>query len=85
MRTKGYPDEKPLGVYIDDALFYYYYRLPEGVLEVEVGKADDEHWTRRVSDFITSEEEVREMLGDEHPESAGPSDAPMPLFKSPSV
>ncbi|HET6914998.1 MAG TPA: hypothetical protein VFH56_02800 [Acidimicrobiales bacterium] len=66
MRTKGYPDSDPLGVYSDGSLLFYYYRLPEGVLELELSKTDG-HWNRRVTDFITGDQEISEMLGEEDP------------------
>lgn len=66
MQTKGYGDSLPIGVYIDGELLYYYYRLPEGILEIEL-VPEEGRWHRRVSDFITQDREVVEMLGEDQP------------------
>lgn len=93
MRTKGYPGMRPIGVFIDGSLLYYYYRLPEGVLELELSWMGDEaRWTRRVSDFITNPADVLEMLGPEEDGEPEPArgathetDPALPMFKAPSV
>lgn len=88
MQTKGYGDAKPLGVFIDGQLLYYYYRLPEGVLEVELSPVEG-RWQRRVSDFITSESDLVEMLGDCHfpaqPTHQPHDSAPPVVFRGASV
>lgn len=66
MRTKGYGDRTPIGVYVDGQMLYYYYRLPEGVLEIELMPVEG-RWHRRVSDFITQDREIAEMLGECQP------------------
>lgn len=65
MLKKGYPEIRPLGVINipDDSCWYFYYRLPEGVLELEViGEPDGRRFTRKVSTFITDPERVRDLL-----------------------
>lgn len=85
MRTKGYTDARPIGVFVDGSLLYYYYRMPEGVLELEVSE-DKGTWQRRVSDFITRPDEVEDMLGAEPViEAAQPTPAPGVMFQAPQV
>lgn len=87
MQTKGYGDSKPLGVFIDGELLYYYYRLPEGVLEIELQPVEG-RWQRRVSDFITHESDLVEMLGECHvPRQSERSvdSAPPAVFQGPSI
>lgn len=81
MRIKGYPEAAALGVYLDGDLYFYYYRLPEGVLEVEVTLTDEGRWSRRVTDFITNKSEVADMLGQQHVDDTPDSD--LPMFRSP--
>lgn len=86
MKVKGYGDRTPLGVFIDGPVLYYYYHLPEGVLEVELARREG-RWQRRVSDFITNAREVAEMLGDQpapRPQDAPPVTPPV-VFKGSSV
>jgi hypothetical protein len=97
MRTKGYGDHTPIGVFVDGELLYYYYRLPEGVLEVELAPVEG-RWQRRVSDFITGQRDLDEMLGEcqlpaetrtshTEPVEAPKAAAPVPpvMFQMPSV
>lgn len=65
MRLKGYPDITPLGVTeVDGRDWYFYYQLPEGILEVEVTtNADSDDYRRGVSAFVTDRARVRELLG----------------------
>ena len=66
MTKKGYEEIRPLGVVSvqDDACWYFYYRLPEGVLELEVTwEPDGRRYDRRVTTFLTDPERVREVLG----------------------
>jgi hypothetical protein len=74
MQSKGYADSKPIGVYVDGELLYYYYRLPEGILEVELTPTEG-RWHRRVSDFITCANDIAEMLGEEDHDETPPAPA----------
>lgn len=51
---KGYPDIRPMGMISieGDACWYFYYRLPEGVLELEVDTKDGLRFDRKVSLFL---------------------------------
>lgn len=89
MRTKGYSDARPIGVFVDGSLLYYYYRMPEGVLELEVSEQQGT-WQRRVSDFITRADEVEDMLGPDPVEEvskpvAQSHVAPGVMFQAPQV
>lgn len=82
MATKGYPDLKALGVYVDGELLFYYFRLPEGVLEVELAPSEG-RWQRRVTDFIMSDTELQEMLGEDPGDDClGPSDTDAPFLRA---
>lgn len=63
MSYKGYPDIRPLGVtqVEEDECWYYYYNLPEGLLELEVFQ-DDRRYQRRVTAFITDKRAVQDLL-----------------------
>lgn len=64
MRIKGFESPELLGVFEEDGIQFFYFRLSEGVLEVEVTRdPETDGLARRVSDFITDPAEVREMLG----------------------
>jgi hypothetical protein len=65
MRIKGYPEIKPLGmVEVNETCWYYYYELPEGILELEVlFREDTRKFTRGVSSLIDNTEKVARMLG----------------------
>ena len=65
MSRKGYPQIRPVGVVgiPDDSCWYFYYRLPEGVLELEViGDPDGHRFTRKVTSFVTDPERVQHLL-----------------------
>jgi hypothetical protein len=64
MWKKGYPEIRPLGVVQVESqpCWYYYYELPEGVLELEVSEEPDCRYNRRVSAFVTDPERVRDLL-----------------------
>ena len=82
MLAKGYIDE-PIGVYVDGSYLSFYYRLPEGLLELQVQPLPgDNRWKRHVTDFITDRAELAEMLGDESPST--PVDVGTALFSSAS-
>lgn len=63
MSNKGYPDIRPVGVHpvLDDVCWYYYYELPEGLLELEVLE-DAGQYRRRVTAFVTDMARVRHLL-----------------------
>jgi hypothetical protein len=62
MDHKGYPGIRPVGyIAVDPDCGYFYYRLPEGLLELEVCETAS-GWARRVTAFVTDLEEVRELL-----------------------
>lgn len=63
MLKKGYPEIRPFGVIqVEDApCWYFYYRLPEGVLELEI-ESENTHFNKRVSAFITDPDRVRDLL-----------------------
>lgn len=65
MSMKGYPGIEALGVVeLEDTAWYFYYELPEGILEVEVSRdAVTGEFERGVSTFITNRAEVRRLLG----------------------
>lgn len=57
MTRKGYPDLEPFDVSKLDgqACWYFYYRLPQGVLELEVFyDSSDKEWQTTVTAFPTS-------------------------------
>lgn len=66
MTKKGYEEIRPLGVIsvLDDDCAYFYYRLPEGILELEVSreKGEQNRYTCRVTTFVTDPDRVRELL-----------------------
>lgn len=64
MLKKGYPEIRPLGVVRVESqpCWYYYYELPEGILELEVSQRTDRSYARVVSAFITDPERVRHLL-----------------------
>lgn len=66
MSKKGYPHIRPLGVIPvpadENPCWYFYYRLPEGVLELEVEALGEARFHRRVSAFLTDPERVRDLL-----------------------
>ena len=63
MATKGYPEIKPLGLIPveDDECWYFYYLLPEGLLELEVFQ-DGSKYQRKVTAFLTDKAAVRDLL-----------------------
>lgn len=62
MDHKGYPGIKPMGyIPVDVGCSYFYYSLPEGILELEVCDGPD-GLVRRVTAFVTEPEDVRELL-----------------------
>jgi hypothetical protein len=69
MRIKGYARIRPLGYLVisesdEDDCWYYYYELPEGVLELEVTNHKKEgRYSRLVTGFINDPKEIRELLG----------------------
>lgn len=65
MNKKGYEEIRPLGVIQveGDDCWYFYYRLPEGVLELEViWEKDTQRFSRQVATFVTDPDRVRELL-----------------------
>jgi hypothetical protein len=65
MAKKGYEEIRPLGVIQveNDDCWYFYYRLPEGVLELEVVlDRDTQRFSRQVATFVTDPDRVRELL-----------------------
>lgn len=65
MTKKGYEEIRPLGmVSVEDGdCWYFYYKLPEGVLELEVvWESDTQRFSRQVATFITDPERVQELL-----------------------
>lgn len=66
MSDKGYPDIRPVGVtqVEEDECWYYYYHLPEGLLELEVFQQnDDRRYHRRVTAFVTDKQTVSGLFG----------------------
>lgn len=65
MAVKGYPNIRPVGVQAveEQECWYYYYELPEGLLELEVyWDPDSEQFKRRVTAFVMDREDVRQLL-----------------------
>ena len=65
MAKKGYPQIRPHGVITlpGENCWYFYYQLPEGLLELEVeSDPDGRRYNRRVASFITDPERVRDLL-----------------------
>jgi hypothetical protein len=55
MKRKGYPDLQPTETekVKGDFCWYFLYRLPEGVLELEVSwSRETKEWSARVVDFV---------------------------------
>jgi hypothetical protein len=65
LAIKGFTDVRPLGVIpLGDNSWYYYYDLPDGILELEVTENPGTHeFTRTVTALITDPEQIREYLG----------------------
>lgn len=66
MAHKGYPDQPPLGVEVvqgPEPAWYFYFEVPEGLIELEVAYEDDAWWCS-VATFL---------LYDDHPEGWSPS------------
>lgn len=62
MEHKGYDGIRPLGfIPVDEECSYFYYKLPEGILELEVCASPD-GFGRRVTAFVTDPKDVRELL-----------------------
>lgn len=65
MAGKGYPEIRPLGLIAieNDECWYYYYLLPEGLLELEVFRdPKTDRWHRSVASFLTDKAAVRDLL-----------------------
>lgn len=65
MAVKGYPDIRPLGIQQveGDQCWYYYYLLPEGLLELEVFYDDErQKYQRSVSTFLSNRDHIRDLL-----------------------
>lgn len=65
MAAKGYPEIRPLGMQSveDDECWYFYYLLPEGLLELEVyQETDGRRYHRKVTAFVTDRNAVRDLL-----------------------
>jgi len=65
MSKKGYEEIRPLGVASveDDECFYYYYEVPEGILELEVAyDLPTQRYSRQVTAFVTDPTEVKKLL-----------------------
>lgn len=54
MAGKGYPNIEPRDtIRVDDTyVWYFYYELPEGILEVEVSWEEDTEWEAHVASFV---------------------------------
>lgn len=66
MSAKGYPHIRPVSVapVQNDTCWYYYYDLPEGLLEVEVVQDEKAQVnSHRVTAFVTDKARVRDLLG----------------------
>lgn len=63
MQRKGYGDVKPYGVIPveDQNVWYYYYNLPEGTLELEVCQLNGE-WRWHVTAFQMTDHKRRENI-----------------------
>jgi len=65
MTKKGYGEIRPLGVapVEDDNCSYYYYAVPEGILELEVAfDQGSQRYSRQVTAFVTDPTRVKELL-----------------------
>lgn len=65
MSAKGYSTIRPLGIQVveGDECWYYYYELPEGLLELEVFyDPDARRYQRKVTAFVTDKRAVRDLL-----------------------
>lgn len=65
MAAKGYPEIRPLGLQSveGDECWYFYYHLPEGLLELEVYlDSDGRRYHRKVAAFVTDRDAVRDLL-----------------------
>lgn len=67
MTKKGYQDIRPLGVVQiyepQDGCWYYYYAVPEGILELEVAyDSATQRFSRQVTAFVTEPTRVKEFL-----------------------
>lgn len=59
------PHATSLGYTEDGSVRMYYYRMGDGVLEIQVWLDDNDEYDRTVTDFITDPVVVQEMIGDE--------------------
>lgn len=65
MAAKGYPQIRPLGMQTiqGDNCWYFYYHLPEGLLELEIAQEPDgRRYSRKVTAFVTDRDAVRDLL-----------------------
>lgn len=65
MSAKGYPEIRPLGLLSveDDECWYFYYHLPEGILELEISHDPlNTRYNRKVTAFVTDRDAVRDLL-----------------------
>jgi hypothetical protein len=65
MAGKGYPSIRPLGLHAveGDECWYFYYQLPEGLLELEVFfEPTSNKYRRRVAAFLTDRARIRDLL-----------------------
>ena len=64
MTVKGFADVMPLGYAGGQGCWYFYYRIPTGLVELEIvlDQATDT-FGNRVTGFITDPDELRARLG----------------------
>lgn len=65
MTKKGYADIRPVGVTSveDDTCWYYYYAVPQGIIELEViQEGPTQRFSRQVTAFVTDLEQVKTLL-----------------------
>lgn len=64
MSRKGYRGLRPVGyIPVGDGASYFYYRLPEGLLELEISESPIGGAFRpAVTAFVTDPDDVRELL-----------------------
>lgn len=64
LTVKGFGNVKPLGFIPGDGCWYFYYDLPDGLLELEVcHDRDRDTWSKAVVGLLTDEQQIAEMLG----------------------
>lgn len=65
MEIKGFRGIKPLGYAGGGGTWYFYYRIPEGIIELEITRnAETDTFSKLVTAMITDPAEIKERIGE---------------------